>query len=61
VILPVHSELLFALEAECEKLKPEPSAQVLLNPATGTQMARPRLYQKMLALGAWGVFELYFE
>jgi len=51
VILPMHSELLFALEAECEKLKPEPTAPVLLNPATGTQMTRQRLYQKMLALG----------
>ncbi len=51
VILPMHSELLFALEAEHERLKPEPSAQVLLNPATGTPMTRPRLYQRMLALG----------
>jgi integrase len=51
VILPMHSELLFALEAEWGRLKPEPSTQVLLNPATGTQMTRPRLYQKMLALG----------
>lgn len=40
VILPIHSELLFALEAECERLEPEPSAPVLLNPATGTQMTR---------------------
>jgi site-specific recombinase XerD len=51
VILPMHSELLFALDAECARLKPEQSAQVLLNPTTGTQMTRPRLYQKMLALG----------
>ena len=28
IILPMHTELLFALEAEHEKLKPEPSAQV---------------------------------
>jgi integrase len=51
VILPIHTELLFALETEHEKVKPEPSAHVLLNPATGTQMTRPRLYQRMLALG----------
>jgi integrase/recombinase XerD len=51
VILPMHSELLFELEAEHERLKPEPSAHVLLNPATGTRMTRPRLYQRMLALG----------
>lgn len=47
----MHMQLLFALEAEHEKLKPEPSAQVLLNPATGTAMTRPRLYSRMLALG----------
>jgi len=51
VMLPMHTELLFALEAEHEKLNPEPSAQVLLNPATGTPMNRPRLYTRMLALG----------
>lgn len=51
VILPMHTELLFALEAEHEKVKPEPSAQVLLNPATGKTMTRPRLYSRMLALG----------
>ena len=51
VILPMHSELLFALETEFERVKPEPSAHVLINPATGTQMTRPRLYQRMLALG----------
>ena len=51
VILPIHTELLFALEAEHERLKPEPSARVLLNPATGKPMTRPRLYSRMLALG----------
>jgi integrase len=52
VILPMHAELLFALEAEHERVKPEPSsAQVLLNPGTGTAMTRPRLYTRMLALG----------
>jgi len=51
VILPMHTELLFALEAEHEKVKPEPSEHVLLNPVTGLPMTRPRLYQRMLALG----------
>jgi len=51
VILPIHTELLFALEAEYESLKPEPSARVLMNPNTDTVMTRPRLYQRMLALG----------
>jgi integrase len=51
VILPIHTELLFALEAEYERLKPEPSARVLMNPNTNTVMTRPRLYQRMLALG----------
>src|SRR5208283_433127 len=51
VILPMHTELLFALEAEREKLRPQTSDCVLLNPATGTAMTRPRLYTRMLALG----------
>jgi len=51
VVLPIHTELLFALEVERERLKSLPSAHVLLNPATGTRMTRPRLYQRMLALG----------
>jgi integrase len=51
VILPMHTELLFALEAEREKLRPQTSDRVLLNPATGTGMTRPRLYTRMLALG----------
>ncbi len=51
VILPLHAELVFALEAEREKLRPQTSDRVLLNPATGTVMTRPRLYTRMLALG----------
>lgn len=51
VILPMHTELLFALEAEHETLRPQPTDRVLLNPATGTAMTRPRLYSRMLALG----------
>jgi integrase len=51
VILPVHSELLFLLEAEYERRSPQPSDCVLVNPATGKPLTRPRLYQRMLALG----------
>ena len=51
VILPVHAELLFALEVERDKRKPAPSDRVLLNPSTGTPLTRPRLYERMLALG----------
>ncbi len=51
VILPLHMELLFALEAEHGRLKPLPGDRVLLNPATRKAMTRPRLYQRMLAVG----------
>lgn len=51
IILPIHSELLFALEAERQRRKPEPFDRVLLNPATGKPLTRPRLYHRMLALG----------
>jgi integrase len=51
VILPMHTKLLFALEAEHERLKPQLTHRVLLNPATLTAMTRPRLYLRMLALG----------
>lgn len=51
VVVPVHAELLFALEAERERRRPEPWERVLLNPATGKPLTRPRLYQRMLALG----------
>jgi integrase len=51
VILPIHPELLFALEAEYERRKPHPNDPVLLNPATGKPLTRPRLYQRMVAVG----------
>jgi integrase len=51
VILPIQSELLFALEAEHERRRPKPSDRVLTNPATGKPFTRPRLYQRMVALG----------
>ena len=51
VILPIQTELLFALEAEWERRKPDLSDRVLLNPLTGKPLTRPRLYHRMLALG----------
>jgi integrase len=51
VVIPIHTELLFALEAEHDDRKPKPSDRVLLNPETIEPMSRPRLYQRMLALG----------
>lgn len=51
MILPIHTELLFALGAERDKRQPGPADRVLLNPATGKPLTRPRLYERMLALG----------
>lgn len=51
VILPVHQELLFALETERDRRKPLPEHRVLLNPSNGKPLTRPRLYERMMALG----------
>ncbi len=51
VVLPIHPELLFALEAERDGRKAQPTDRVLLNPVTGQPLTRPRLYQRMVALG----------
>jgi integrase len=54
VVLPIPQELLFALEAERDRRQPQPDERILLNPgnrAKGEPMTRPRLYQRMLALG----------
>ncbi len=51
VLLPIHQELFFALEAERDRRDPQPEDRVLLNPATGQPLTRPRLYQRMLAVG----------
>jgi integrase/recombinase XerD len=51
VIVPLHTELLFALETEIERRAPKASDRVLLNPTTGEPMTRPRLYERMKALG----------
>jgi integrase len=51
VVLPLHPELLFALEAERDSRKAQPTDHVLVNPVTGQPLTRPRLYQRMVALG----------
>lgn len=51
VVIPIHTELLFALEAERDRRKPQPWDRVLLNPETGKPFTRMRLYERMLALG----------
>jgi integrase len=51
VVLPLHPELLFALEAERDRRNAQPTDRVLVNPVTGQPLTRPRLYQRMLALG----------
>jgi integrase len=51
VIVPIHSELLFALETESLLRKPLPNDPVLINPSSGRPMQRPRLYHRMQSLG----------
>jgi integrase len=51
VLLPISQELFFALEAERDRRTPQPDERILVNPRTGEPMTRPRLYQRMLALG----------
>jgi integrase len=51
VLLPVHQELLFALEVERDRRRPQPEDRVLLNPTTGRPLTRPRLYERVLAVG----------
>ena len=50
-MLPISQELFFALEAERDRRKPRSDERILVNPYTGDPMTRPRLYQRMLALG----------
>jgi integrase len=51
VVLPIHTELLFALELECDRRHPNPTDRVLLNPTTEKSMTRPRLYQRIQSMG----------
>ena len=52
VIIPIHTELLFALQTEYDRRNPQLTDHVLLNPSTAEPLSRPRLYQRMLALGS---------
>jgi len=51
VIIPIHSELLFALEVEFDRRSPELSTQVLPPTRERGRMTRPRLYQRCKAMG----------
>jgi len=51
VVLPISQELFLGLEAEGDKRAPQAEERILVNPRTGKAMTRPRLYQRMLALG----------
>jgi integrase len=51
VIIPIHTELLFALETEFELRSPEPDEQVLPKTRERGRMTRPRLYQRCKAMG----------
>lgn len=50
-MLPIQTELVFALEGNVVRRKPKLTDRVLLNPVTGWPLTRPRLYQRMLRLG----------
>jgi integrase len=54
VVLPIPQGLFFALECERDKRTPQADEPILLNPgnrANGAPMTRPRLYERMVALG----------
>jgi integrase len=51
VIIPIHTELLFALETEYECRSPESSDQVLPQTRERGRMTRPRLYQRCKSMG----------
>lgn len=51
VVVPIHTELLFALETERDMRKPNLWERVLVNPETRKPLTRPRLYERMMKLG----------
>jgi integrase len=60
IVLPIHKELLFALEIERDRRGGSPEDRVLLNPATRKPLTRPRLYQRTLKMGRRaGVFDAH--
>ena len=50
-MLPIHKELFFALETERDQRGPNLEDRVLMNPVTYKPLTRPRLYERILALG----------
>ncbi len=51
VLLPIPQELLFALEAERDRRKPDLQDRVLLHPGTHEPLSVKRIYERMKALG----------
>jgi integrase len=51
VLLPIPQELLFALEAERDRRKPDLQERVLLHPEMHEPMSVKRIYERMKALG----------
>jgi integrase len=51
VLIPLAPELRFALDTEWQRRSCSPDDLVLLNPDTGKPLTRPRLYQRIRALG----------
>jgi integrase len=51
VIIPIHTELLFALETEYERRSPASDDQVLAQTRERGRMTRPRLYERCKAMG----------
>ncbi len=51
VIIPIHSELLFALEVEFGRRSPQSGDQVLPQTREHGRMTRPRLYQRCKTMG----------
>lgn len=51
VLLPIPQELLFALEAERDRRKPDLQERVLLHPWTQDPLSVKRIYERMKALG----------
>ncbi len=47
----MHSELHFALDVERQRRQPKGDEYILRNPATGKPLTRPRLCERMRALG----------
>ena len=51
VWIPLHPELHFVLDVERQERQPDGDEYILRNPATGKPLTRPRLYERIRALG----------